>query len=113
MKHDLSERRYRSTSTWKSLEKTLRKEDTVCYLCGGMVFVNTPHGYAYSPVIEHIVPISRGGDPMDRDNVALCHYVCNSKKGDKLLSELDLDSFMNPYAEKVEERSRRKRTWQE
>ena len=37
-----------------------------------------------SPVVDHIVPISKGGHPSSIDNLQLAHWQCNRQKSDKL-----------------------------
>lgn len=33
---------------------------------------------------DEIVPVSRGGSPYDRDNVAEAHLVCNERRGNRM-----------------------------
>jgi 5-methylcytosine-specific restriction endonuclease McrA len=40
--------------------------------------VNVPE--ALAPTIDHVVPVSRGGDDI-KANVQLAHFRCNSVKG--------------------------------
>ena len=44
-----------------------------------------PHNMA---TIDHIVPISKGGDRTDISNIFVCCYQCNTEKGD-----LDHEAF--------------------
>jgi len=37
-----------------------------------------------SAVIDHIVPVSKGGHPSDISNLQLSHWGCNRQKSDKL-----------------------------
>lgn len=54
----------------------------ICHLCG----------HAAADVVDHITPVSRGGDPADQDNWAPAHGInrcptcgrnCNGEKSDK------------------------------
>lgn len=36
--------------------------------------------------IDHIIPLSKGGTHT-YNNVQLAHYICNSKKSDKILAD--------------------------
>lgn len=130
---NIVDRSFTSTKRWKDLEKIVKATEDHCYLCGGFVdaslprYVKTESGDFFvdfetgkkkinpaSPEIEHLNPIARGGDPLDRNNLRLVHAICNNKKGDKFLSEIDRKSFINPAINLDEaERSRRKRTWLE
>lgn len=34
--------------------------------------------------LDELVPVSRGGDPYDIDNVGPAHRICNQRKGNKM-----------------------------
>jgi len=53
-----------------------------CQLCGGKVDMALRAPDPMSPTIDHIVPISRGGDDT-KANVQLAHLGCNSSKGNR------------------------------
>ena len=61
-------------------------------------------GYCETPLnssnrtIDHIIPVSRGGDKVSYLNVVACCGKCNSKKGDKLLSEIGWTLKVKPYS---------------
>jgi 5-methylcytosine-specific restriction endonuclease McrA len=63
--------------------KVLREEDA-CWLCGGEVdkTLKTPH--PMSPEVHEVVPVSKGGDPLDRANCHLTHRRCNRDQGNRL-----------------------------
>lgn len=46
-----------------------------------------------APVVDELLPRSRGGSPYDRDNCALMHRSCNARKGAMTLQE-----YLNRYA---------------
>lgn len=52
-----------------------------CALCGRPIdkTLKTPH--PMSPEVDEIIPVSRGGSPIDRNNVQLVHRCCNLRKG--------------------------------
>lgn len=69
------------------LQELYRKENGICYLCGGQCDWNDvryshgiPHALANYPSREHIKPLSKGG-LHSWDNVRLAHIRCNSSKG--------------------------------
>ena len=33
--------------------------------------------------VDEIVPVSKGGSPIDRSNVAPAHRICNERRGNK------------------------------
>lgn len=63
--------------------KVLAEEDT-CWLCQGPVdkTLKTPH--PLSPEVHELVPVSKGGDPLDRANCRLTHRRCNRGQGNRL-----------------------------
>jgi 5-methylcytosine-specific restriction endonuclease McrA len=63
-----------------SLDEIAQRDRRCCGLCGQRVAMTrkTPHPRA--PVIDHLVPLSKGGDDT-KANVWLAHYVCNARKG--------------------------------
>lgn len=64
-------------------------EECTCWLCGkpvdaglrGVRVTNPVTGkhplHPLSPVLDEIVPVSRGGSALDRGNVRLAHHWCN------------------------------------
>lgn len=67
--------------SYEEWEEILENQNHKCAHCHTQFTVN------FQPTIDHIIPVSRGGG-LTADNVqALCRR-CNSKKGDRLESEL-------------------------
>lgn len=54
-----------------------------CHLCGEFISLDQKYPAPHSFVIDHVVPLSKGGDDM-KSNVAPAHNICNLKKGDRL-----------------------------
>ncbi|MET9952378.1 HNH endonuclease signature motif containing protein [Streptomyces sp. NPDC006339] len=76
---DLTEYGYR-----KARARFLADND-VCHICG----------HAAADTVDHVVPVSAGADPTDRDNWLPAHGVngcptcgrkCNGEKGDRAMS---------------------------
>lgn len=73
----------------KSLQKLYKRDNGICYLCGGKCNLddyiilngNVVCG-DYYPSIEHVIPISKGGTD-DWNNIRLAHRICNTLKGNK------------------------------
>lgn len=63
-----------------SYKEIVERDGLICYLCKREVS-------QADLVLDHIVPISRGGTHSP-DNVKVAHRCCNSKKSNKLLEEL-------------------------
>ena len=55
----------------------------VCYLCGRKIDLKLPKGLPGSPEMEDLIPVSRGGNPLDPDNLRPAHKGCNARKRDK------------------------------
>lgn len=72
------------------LEKLVARDGLRCAICGGMCDWNDHSWSEYCgpnyPSIDHIVPMSKGGGHT-WDNVQVAHIICNSEKGDKVVSE--------------------------
>ena len=69
-------RRANGSARDKLRRRVLRDEDT-CHLCDQGVDVTLPHGLPGSPEVDELVPVTYGGDPLDRANTALAHRYCN------------------------------------
>lgn len=65
-------------------KKILATQD-VCGICGKPVDKALRYPHPLSAVIDHIIPIARGGHPSDIDNLQLAHWTCNRQKSDKLV----------------------------
>lgn len=73
--------------------RVLAEEDR-CALCGELVNKSLwlgPDGrpHPLSPVIDEIIPVSRGGSPFERTNCQLTHRICNAKKSNKLQTTVE------------------------
>ncbi len=66
-------------------EEIIRRDGDGCYLCGEWMSV---HEMSF----DHVLPLSRGGEHRP-ENVKLVHRRCNSKKGGRLLTEINLSEF--------------------
>lgn len=56
----------------------------VCGLCGQPLDNTKKYPHPMSTVVDHIVPINRGGHPSDLQNLQAAHRWCNRQKGDNL-----------------------------
>ena len=52
-----------------------------CALCGKAIDYSLPAGHPMSFEVDEIVPVSKGGDPLDFSNTQPAHRVCNQRKG--------------------------------
>lgn len=73
-----------------SKEKEL-KGDLVCSYCGKPHLEIEYEGMKISPdkkaTIDHIIPVSKGGERLDPKNIRVACEKCNNEKGDKSLEQ--------------------------
>lgn len=74
-------------------KKILLKTQDVCGICGKPIDMSLKYPDPLAPVIDHIIPINKGGHPSDIKNLQLAHWSCNRAKSDKL--------YKNPTQPKV------------
>lgn len=65
-------------------KKIILKTQNVCGICGKPVDKRIKYPDPMSPVVDHIIPINKGGHPSDISNLQLAHWSCNRQKSDKL-----------------------------
>ena len=67
-------------------KKRILKTKHTCGICGQDVDKSLAYPHPLSPVIDHIIPLSKGGAASSMDNLQLSHMACNRQKSDKLYS---------------------------
>lgn len=84
--------RYANGSRRRAIQKRWRAIGAPCAICGkpidyslGMVTdertgKRRPHPMSF--VVDEIVPVSKGGDPLDFANTRPAHWICNARRGD-------------------------------
>ncbi len=65
-------------------KKVILATQNTCGICGKIVDKTLKHPDPLAPVVDHIVPIAKGGHPSAMDNLQLAHSYCNRQKSDKL-----------------------------
>ena len=71
----------------------IKAQGMPCAICGQPIDYSAPYRLRdgsinpYSYVVDEIVPVSKGGDPLDIRNCQPAHYRCNAKRGDRMISE--------------------------
>lgn len=63
----------------------VKREEHICHLCKREVDKSLPAGRPLSPEVDELIPVSRGGNPLDRNNCRLAHRICNQRRGNKPL----------------------------
>lgn len=67
------------------LDNIRERDNQMCHLCNKWVSI-------HEASLDHVIPLSRGGEHT-AENILLAHKVCNSKKGDRLMGEIDWATF--------------------
>lgn len=80
--------RYANGSARRKVREWLRSQGAPCHICGQPIDYDLPARDPMSFEVDEIVPVSKGGSPYDRDNVAAAHRICNERRGNRSLSEL-------------------------
>lgn len=62
------------------------RDNWVCYLCGDRVDRKAVVPSLWAPTLDHVVPIVAGGGHT-YENIRTAHFICNSLKRDKELTE--------------------------
>lgn len=85
--------RYRSGHRWRQSVAWLRSQRRGCWICRAF---GRPDAIDYDlPPLDpgafeadHLVPISKGGSPYDRDNLDATHRACNNWRKSKSVAEV-------------------------
>jgi len=73
-------------SAFDKNKRIILKTQNVCGICGQPVDKTLKAPDPMSPVIDHIIPINKGGHPSAIENLQLAHWTCNRQKSDKLFN---------------------------
>lgn len=73
---------------YENNKKRIFKMYNTCGICGKPVDFKAKSPAPMSAVIDHIIPVSKGGHPSDINNLQLAHWTCNRQKSDKLFKDV-------------------------
>lgn len=73
-------RRRNGSRRTKLRRRVLAAYDT-CWICGRPVDKTLPPGHPLSGEVDEVIPVSRGGSPLEWDNLRLAHRICNQRRG--------------------------------
>lgn len=73
--------RYSNGARRRAIRERWKAIGAPCSLCGKPIDYALPAGHPMAFEVDEIVPVSRGGDPLDFDNTQPTHRVCNQRKG--------------------------------
>lgn len=73
---------HRNTYRAEMLRRRVYREESYCWICGHYIDPRAEPRTPRSRSVDHIVPLSKGGDPYSRANARLACYGCNAARGD-------------------------------
>lgn len=73
--------RYKNGAKRREIRRWVLATQDVCHLCGKPVDKSLPAGHPMAPEVDELIPVSKGGSPYSRNNVALAHRICNQRRG--------------------------------
>ena len=62
-----------------------------CALCGRPIDYTLPPGHPWCYELDEIIPVSKGGNPLDPANVQPAHRRCNQLKGNGTRRRRDVE----------------------
>ena len=77
--------RYSNGARRRAIRARWRAMGEPCRLCGRPIDYSLPAGHPMSFEVDEIVPVSKGGDPLDFDNTQPSHRICNQRKGNGIV----------------------------
>lgn len=80
--------RQRNGNARRKLRAKVKSWGEPCHICGRPIDYSLPAGNPLSYELDEIMPVAKGGNPLDINNVKPAHRICNQRKSDKLMSEL-------------------------
>lgn len=75
----------RRSGRWKQLAASTvaaaRAGNRPCAICGGLILWDASPRTRLAPAVDHVEPLSLGGNPFDVANLQVTHFGCNGGKG--------------------------------
>ena len=79
----MSKRNPRRRSGRDALVRRVRALGEPCWICGLPIDATLPAGHPLAFELDELVPVSKGGSPVDFENTAGSHRVCNQWRSNK------------------------------
>ena len=76
----------KAKSAYQKAKKIIFATQTNCAICGRPVNFDKVFPDPWSATLDHIIPIAKGGDPANLDNLQLAHLQCNRIKSSKVVT---------------------------
>jgi 5-methylcytosine-specific restriction endonuclease McrA len=87
----------RNTTTRDRDRRTIRQGEPPCGICGRPIDYTLPHLDPGEYVVDHIVPLNKGGADVI-ENKQAAHRSCNRTKSDRLTVDLEPRTFVTSRA---------------
>ena len=71
---------------YRKAKKIIYASQSCCGICGRPVNFDKKFPDPWSATLDHIIPIDKGGDPANLENLQLAHLQCNRIKSNKLVA---------------------------
>ena len=85
--------RYSNGSARRKLRRWLRDQHRPCWICAAFgrnatIDYDLPAGHPGSFEVDELIPVSLGGDPLDKSNVDAVHRACNEWRHNKTVDQV-------------------------
>jgi len=77
----------RNTATRDRDRARIARDKPACHVCGSSIDYTLPHLDPMSFVVDHVIPLAKGG-PDVIENKKAAHRECNSKKRARLVAPI-------------------------
>jgi hypothetical protein len=72
-----------SGRVWARIRAQVLTEESDCWVCGKQIDFEARAPDPWSPTVDHVVPVSRGGGD-ERSNLRAAHWTCNVRRGNQM-----------------------------
>lgn len=73
----------RQLHAWQKASAQQRALRLPCALCGRPIDYNAPPRTPWAFTADHIIPVSRGGNLLNPNNIRSAHNHCNTSRGNR------------------------------
>ena len=81
--HPMDPKRGRVGRPYRRLWALILRPGVSCWICGEPIAFGLRKWHPRGPSLDHVRPLSKGGDPLDLRNARPAHYGCNSARGNR------------------------------
>lgn len=86
----MSSSRYSNGHRRRELVKRVKARGLPCWICGLPIPPDAPSGSPLAFELDELVPVSKGGSPIDPENVAGAHRCCNQWRGNRSVRDVEV-----------------------